>query len=124
MKQFIAKAFFLFFLVVTLGLPIAALAQERGTPECLNEQITLDALNGALGEWYSLGGKPPGAGIMFGGFGDPRFQDPGWEKWEWTMYYRQLRSNDPGYVQRQVVSVHYMVNRNTGEIAQVKFKAL
>jgi hypothetical protein len=60
--------------------------------------------------------------IMVGPFGDPKFQDLDWEKWEWTMYFRETKSSDPGYVQRFTVQMHYMVNLRTRQIDQVKFK--
>lgn len=104
----------------------AALAQYRTTPECLNEQLTQDALMAALNNPGVADGtaEPPGQLSMLGPFGDPLYSDPAWEKREWTQYFKNTRMSS-GYVissQKFTVQLHYMWNRRTHTAAQIKFK--
>jgi hypothetical protein len=105
-----------------VGFMNSALSQERTTPECLNEQIAMNVARGEIEKYQSeLRQEPPGRPIMFGPFGDSRFQDAGWEKWTLNEYYHVSRPSDPDYVQRSSVQIHFMVNMKTHAIAQVKF---
>lgn len=113
---------FLFTSVTTI-----ASAQNRSTPDCLNEQLTMLAFQGALANPGVATGAvgPPGTYNSSGPFGDPLFSAAGWEKREWTQYFRESFRNSPGAqmtVQRYTVQIHYMWNYNTRVAAQIKFK--
>ena len=102
-------------------------AQNRTTPECFNEQLSMSALQAALANPNVATGAagPPGVLNMTGPFQDPLFSAAGWEKREWTSYFRDTFQSTPisqVQVQRYTVQIHYMWNYNTRISTQIKFK--
>lgn len=112
-------------IIIMLGAASSFAAPQRTEPECLNEQLTKETLLAKLVDSTVASGeeKPPGGLIMTGPFNDTLYQDPNWEKRQWTQYFKNTKMVNGNIVTqvRFTVQIHYMWNRASRKFDQVKF---
>lgn len=93
-------------------------AQADRQPECLREQLAVQQVTAEI----AATGQPVGILIIPAGLiGDPLYNNGEWSKYQ-AAHIERVRSGTNVIVRRYSITIHYMYNGVTGQVAQVKLK--
>ncbi|MDO8033564.1 hypothetical protein O3297_09060 [Janthinobacterium sp. SUN128] len=93
-----------------------AMDNNRFVPGCLDESYVIADVIATV----NLTGMPVGTYVPLD-LKDKLYDNGEWEKWEYNRISDSWKKPDPYTIQKRI-RVHYMINRATGAIAQVKLK--